>query len=158
VSTSISHDSSIVQDESVTGGESESLDSSHLRSRGERIVIIDDEDPVILVTEKALERLGYVTTTYNSTERFLKSLSDRAGGVDLVVTDLIMPGMSGLELTRKLRAAGHDFPVLLMTGFSKHLRPKAVEGLGRVSLLRKPFSCAHLAQSVRRALTTYSRV
>jgi FixJ family two-component response regulator len=132
------------------------VDFSHLQGRGEFVAIVDDEEAVLLVTEQALKRFGYATKIFNSTARFLKSFPAAGSGVDLLITDLTMPGISGLELTRKLRASGQELPVLLMTGFSKHLRPKSVEGLGKVSLLRKPFTTVHLAQSVRRALTISS--
>ena len=120
---------------------------------GERVAIIDDEAAMTSVTSSLLKRLGYSTVCYNSASHFKQAFDADPRGIDVVVTDVVMPGFSGVQLVRELRAAGHELPVLLMTGYpvERHLEPGGSSG--RISFVRKPFSVAHLAQSVRRLLS-----
>src|SRR4051812_8519525 len=75
----------------------------HIQSRGERIAIVDDEKIVLTVTEQVLEQFGYSTTAFNTTARCLKEFSSGLANYDLLITDLTMPGMTGLDLARSLR-------------------------------------------------------
>jgi CheY-like chemotaxis protein len=126
----------------------------HVTSRGERIAVVDDEEPMIAVTSALLQRLGYSTSVYPSAARFIKAFGAAPEKFDLVVSDVVMPDMSGIQLVRSLRQAGHEVPVLLMTGFKVQSRLEPGGPTGRVSFLRKPFTTTHLAQSIRRLLTT----
>ena len=121
--------------------------------RGERIAIIDDEEVMISVAKSVLKKLGYTTSTYDSASEFLSAYVERPDHVDLVLTDVVMPGMTGLQLAKQLRDTGHVVPILLMTGFS--VRPKLEAGTspGRISCVRKPVSPVHLGQAVRRLLS-----
>ena len=121
-------------------------------ARGERVAVVDDEAAMATVTLALLQRLGYGTSSYNSAARFYKHFDAAPDRFSLVITDVVMPGMSGLQLVRALREAGHNVPVLLMTGYSMHGRLDTDEFSGRVAFIRKPFTSVHLAQSVRRLL------
>jgi CheY-like chemotaxis protein len=123
-----------------------------LASRGERIAIVDDEAEMIAVTKAVLRQFGYEVVTYASAARFLKVFESEPDSIDLVITDLVMPGMTGAQLTRALRDNGHEVPVLLMTGFGIQPRTQWGVGAGRVSFVRKPFSAVQLAQAIRRLL------
>jgi PAS domain S-box-containing protein len=120
-----------------------------LRARGETVAVIDDEEAMVSVTERVLQGFGYSTLSFRSAEKFHATFLTAPAGIHLLVTDQTMPGMTGLELARRLREAGHHLPVLLMTGFSKQLRPEHVEQLGHAALLRKPFNRTALARTVR---------
>ena len=109
---------------------------------------------MIAVTSALLERLGYATTSYSSAARFLKAFDAAPERVDLVIVDVVMPGMSGVQLVSALREAGYEIPILLMTGFSVQAYLKAGGTGGRISFVRKPFTTTHLAQSVRRLLSS----
>ena len=123
-----------------------------LRARGETVAVIDDDETLVSVTERVLQSLGYSTLTFRSAESFHATYTTAPSGINLLVTDQTMPGMTGLELGRRLRDAGHALPILLMTGFSKQLRAELVQQLGHAALLRKPFDRAALARSVRELL------
>jgi DNA-binding NtrC family response regulator len=123
-------------------------------ARGERVAIVDDEEAITNVTSAFLERLGYSTVSYTCASRFKEAFDAAPTRIDLIVADVVMPGMSGVQLVKSLRESGHDVPVLLMTGYTglkERLQPGGSEG--RVSFVRKPFNSAHLAQSVRRLLS-----
>jgi two-component system, cell cycle sensor histidine kinase and response regulator CckA len=122
-------------------------------ARGERVAIVDDEEAMTAVTSTLLKRLGYSTTSYNSASRFMEAFSAAPDRIDLVVADVVMPGMSGVHLVHALRDSGHDIPILLMTGYTVQPRLQPGGSAGRISFVRKPFTTAHLAQSVRRLLS-----
>jgi two-component system, cell cycle sensor histidine kinase and response regulator CckA len=119
----------------------------------ERIAIVDDEEVMTSVTAALLQRLGYPTVSYNSPARFMKAFEAAPARIDLVVTDVVMPGITGIQIVRMLREAGYDVPILLMTGYGVQPRPQPGNAMGRISFIRKPFTAEHLAQSVRRLLT-----
>jgi FixJ family two-component response regulator len=125
-----------------------------LSLRGERVAIVDDEREMADVTKTVLQKLGYATVTYGSAARFLKAYLANPEPIDLVVTDLVMPGMTGVQLAKFLRENGHEVPILLMTGFAVQPRPQWEIGSGRTALVRKPFNSAQLGQAVRRLLSS----
>ena len=123
-------------------------------ARGECVAVVDDEEAITDVTSAFLERLGYSTVSYTSASRFMEAFDAAPKRIDLIVADVVMPGMSGVQLVKSLRESGHDVPVLLMTGYpsvKERLQPGGSDG--RISFVRKPFNGAHLAQSVRRLLS-----
>jgi FixJ family two-component response regulator len=125
----------------------------HHSARGERIAIVDDEQAMATVTATVLDRAGYSTVAYTSPARFLKAFDANPERIDLLVADVVMPGITGIQLVRKLRETGYDLPILLMTGFGVQSRLQMGGSLGRISFVRKPFTMAQLTQSVRRLLT-----
>lgn len=127
--------------------------SRHLTSRGEHVAIVDDEDAMTSVTSELLENLGYTTTCYTSAAQFKKVFEVAPERVDLAIVDIVMPGMSGIQLVNTLREQGHAVPILLMTGFSVQSRLEPGGVPGRIAFVRKPFTATHLAQSVRRLLS-----
>jgi CheY-like chemotaxis protein len=126
----------------------------HLAARGEHVSIVDDEDAITAVTSAVLERLGYTTTCYSSGARFLKDFKAEPHRTNLVIVDVVMPEMSGVQLVTALRETGRDVPILLMTGFSVQSRLVSGGVAGRMAFVRKPFTTMHLAQSVRRLLSS----
>src|SRR5688572_13937132 len=121
--------------------------------RGERVAIVDDEEAMTTVTSILLKRLGYETVSFHSAAQFKEAFEAAPERIDLIVADVVMPGISGVQLVRSLRESGHQIPILLMTGYTvqKHLQPGGNDG--RISFVRKPFTTTHLAQSVRRLLS-----
>ena len=127
--------------------------SRHRTTRNERIAIVDDEEAMTSVTSALLQRLGYSALSYTSGARFLKALHAGPERFDLVIVDVVMPEMSGLQLVTAMRAAGYEVPILLMTGFNVQRRLELSGSVGRIAFVRKPFSTIHLAQSIRRLLS-----
>lgn len=123
-----------------------------IRARGETIAIIDDEEMVASTAGKILQGLGYITQTFPSASRFLEVFSMAPTGVSLLLTDQTMPRLTGIELALRLRQEGHRLPILIMTGFSTQLQPSLVAGVGRATVIKKPFARLELAQAVRALL------
>jgi DNA-binding NtrC family response regulator len=116
-----------------------------------KILVVDDEPAVRDLTVEILRRSGYKPLGVPSASRALDLLDQEQ--FDLVVSDVVMPEMTGVELLYELRRRQPDLPVILMTGGSKEPErtTKAVE-LGAVALLYKPFSHAELNEIVASVL------
>ncbi len=115
------------------------------------ILIVDDEKSLLSICEDALSDAGYATQTANDAPSALKVL-EKSTGIDLVVSDLRMPGMSGLDLLKKIKEESLDSDFLIMTGFGSI--ETAVESirLGAADYLPKPFNISHLLLKVEKIL------
>jgi len=127
-----------------------------LRGR-ERILFVDDESDILELGQKALAPLGYNVVTEHSPEAALRLLLAQPQAFDLLITDMNMPRLSGVQLAESLRPVLLDLPIVFITGFSKDLPPDHLESLGVVRVLPKPFSMGELAQAVRQALAHNSK-
>jgi PAS domain S-box-containing protein len=124
----------------------------NLRGR-ERILLVDDEPDLLEFCSESLAPLGYHVTTQSDPQAALQTLLATPHDFDLLVTDLNMPRITGLQLAEGLRPVRPDMPIVLITGFSRAIPPDRLETLGAVRLLPKPFSMGELALAVRQALT-----
>ena len=129
------------------------------RGRGERILFVDDEEPLVVMGKGALERLGYRATALASPLEALTLFSASPLEFELVITDLNMPGLSGTELARRLVAIRPDIPLVLTTGYSSGITEEAITELGFRELLPKPYDLRILGETIHRALneTTLTR-
>ena len=122
------------------------------RGNGEMICIVDDEQIVGQATRLALERIGYCTTFFNAPDECLAALRQRPGSCALVLSDQTMPGMTGMELSAEVRKFAPELPIVIMSGYFSKVSPGALEQIGRIALLAKPFTATELAAVVQRAL------
>jgi two-component system cell cycle sensor histidine kinase/response regulator CckA len=114
------------------------------------ILLVEDEAMVRTVAERALTRHGYTVLTAENGEAALEVL-EREGGVDLMISDVVMPTMDGPTTVREARKTYPDLPILFISGYAEeHLR-KSID-LDNVAFLAKPFSVNKLAEAARDAL------
>ena len=114
------------------------------------ISIVDDDDAVRNATRTLIRSLGYHVATFASAEEFLKS--EQLHQTDCLISDVQMPGLSGIELQERLNANGHRIPMIFITAFpDDHVRDRAMRA-GAVSFLSKPFNDANLIVCIDRAL------
>lgn len=117
--------------------------------------LIDDDEAVRTSLSFVLEMADLPNRAYGSAQEFL----DAAGSLDsgCIVTDVRMPGMSGIELVRKLRERGDSIPVIVITGHGDV--PLAVEAMraGAMDFIEKPFEHDVLLASIRSALNAHAR-
>ena len=121
-----------------------------------RILVVDDEPVIRDLAVEILRRSGYEPQGVPSARHALDLLEQEP--FDLVVSDVVMPEMTGIEFLYELRESRPELPVVLMTGGSKEPErtTRAVE-LGACGLLYKPFSHAELTAAVEAALDRYER-
>ncbi|MEO6716504.1 MAG: ATP-binding protein [Novosphingobium sp.] len=117
---------------------------------GGNILLVEDEDPVRMVAERALVRAGYQVTPARDGEEGLEKLLDaiRDGEVfDMVVSDVVMPTMDGPAMVREMRKLVPDLPVLFMSGYAEEQLRSQI-AIDDVQFLPKPFSVQQLSDKV----------
>lgn len=120
------------------------------RGRGERVLIVEDEEAVRRIAVRMLKRLGYRTLDAPNGPEALRLLAGET--VDLLWTDVLMPGMDGKELADIVRSTHPDLPVLFASGYSGDvLAPRGVL-TGHTNFLSKPYDAAEVAKAIRNAL------
>ena len=121
--------------------------------RGEEsILVVDDEVPVTNAMRRLLEKLGYRVTAMNLGLDAVKSLKLHPKRYDLIITDLTMPGMSGLELIRQVNRLDASLPTILMTGYGMKVTDEILMQHGVRHLIEKPIDMRSLATAVRGVL------
>jgi CheY-like chemotaxis protein len=117
------------------------------------VLLVEDDAPVRRLAEKVLRDAGYRVLEASSGEEALRLASDGTGAsLDLLVTDMVMPGMSGAELAERVRALRPSLPVLYVSGYAE--QGAALQGRvgAGAAYLPKPFTPAALSQEIRRLL------
>jgi nitrogen-specific signal transduction histidine kinase len=118
----------------------------------ETVLVVEDQSDVRRMVALVLERLGYHVLQAASGEEALRLLTSHQEPLDLLVTDVVMPGMTGDHLARLLRLARPGLPVLFMSGYADRLVMERELATTQASFLQKPFSPAVLAARVRAVL------
>ena len=114
------------------------------------ICVVDDDPSVVEGVVSLMESVGYAAVGFRSAEDFL--ISSQAGRTACVILDVRMPGMSGLELQRRLLAAADATPVIFITAHGEDGVSAEALRQGAVAFLRKPFSQESLLEAVQSAL------
>ena len=127
---------------------SEQSQTEHRVGGAERILIVEDEEAVRQMTARLLTRKGYSVTTASS-----ESIS-----FDLLLTDVIMPGISGGELARQVRQLAPDTRVLYMSGYTEDDLVQHGISTAQASFIQKPFTLGSFVQKVRDILDIPRRV
>jgi PAS domain S-box-containing protein len=126
--------------------------SALLPCGNERILLVDDEETILEVGKKRLERIGYQVVAKASGVEALQTFVQQADRFDLVITDQTMPHLTGAELAIELQRIRPDIPIILCTGFSEAMTPERAKAIGIRELLMKPVAMHDLASSIRAAL------
>ncbi len=118
----------------------------------ERVLFVDDEQPIVDIARQMLQRLGYRVETRTSSIEALELFRHRPNEFDVVLTDMTMPNMTGLELAKELVAIRPELPVVLCTGFSRTVDVNGASAFGIREVISKPLLKGDMARAVRRAL------
>lgn len=118
----------------------------------ERILLVDDEDQVLRMVKQMLERLGYQVTAKTSSIEALEVFRDAPDQFDLIITDMTMPNITGVQLSRKLLAIRSNMPIIICSGFSETIDEQKAKELGIRGYVMKPVVKRELAEKVREAL------
>lgn len=114
------------------------------------VFIIDDDHGTRSVLRALVTSMGYPVSEFPSAEGFIESVPPSSTGC--LVTDLRMPGMSGIELQKQLTAVGFHMPVIVISGYATATDAVAAMRNGAVTLLEKPIEKTQLASFIRQAL------
>ncbi len=118
----------------------------------EHILFVDDEDSIVRLCGRVLEKLGYRVTAHLNVAEALEEATANPQRFALILSDVTMPAMTGIEFAERLQQAGITIPLVLMTGYSDLVTPEECEQLGVRELLAKPFDPGDLARTVRKTL------
>ena len=110
------------------------------------ILVVEDEDMVRAVAERALSRQGYTVVTAEDGEIALEIIAERQD-FDLILSDVVMPGMDGPAMAKELRKDLPDIPILFMSGYAEEQLRKSIN-IEQVHFLPKPFSVQQLGEAV----------
>jgi FixJ family two-component response regulator len=117
----------------------------------QRMIAIVDDDEALREGMKSLVRsLGYAVSTFGSAEEFLKS--EQVSDTSCLITDLQMPGLSGIDLQDWLIAQGHRFPIIFLTAYPDQAARMRAMKAGAIGFLSKPSSDEHLLGYLNKAL------
>jgi len=122
------------------------------RGGGERVLLVDDEAPLLAVTADVLSRLGYEAISFDDSHAALAAFEAEPARFDVVVTDEVMPGLTGTGLARALRRHRPDLPIVLVSGYSGPILTQDALAAGVSELLTKPLQSRDVATTLARAL------
>ena len=117
------------------------------------ILFVDDEFAVTRLAGQILPNYGINVVTQNDSCKALAMFSERAADFDLLVTDQIMPGLSGVMLTREVLKIKPELPVILCTGYSEEASPEQAKEMGVAEYVLKPPDFQMMAGMIRRLVT-----
>jgi two-component system, cell cycle sensor histidine kinase and response regulator CckA len=133
-------------------GEGGTAESAGLDRSRVHLAIVDDEAVVLRAATALLRRLGYQVTAFPLPDAALRYLENSENPVDLLFTDYIMPGMTGLELAEATRKARPRLPVLLSSGNLEGPVRDRVATVGASGVLAKPYDVHELDAAIQKAL------
>lgn len=119
-------------------------------SAGGKLLLVEDEDMVRIVAERALTRAGYEVTACANGEEGLAAITE-GGEFDIVVSDVVMPGMDGPAMVRAIRAKRPQLPVLFMSGYAEEQLRRDID-IPDMHFIPKPFSVAAIGDKVAAVL------
>jgi PAS domain S-box-containing protein len=121
-----------------------------------RVMYVDDEEPLVALVMRWLGRLGYEVTGFSDSIEALEAFRSRPLDFDAVISDLSMPGLSGLDLVREVRALRKDVVVVVSSGYLRLDDQQRMKELGAVDLVLKPQSMAEFGRLLHRVLSERS--
>ncbi|MDA3874861.1 MAG: response regulator [Kiritimatiellae bacterium] len=130
----------------------EKVDKDFLHGLGERILVVDDEPTISNLVCEMLEQFGYPSKGLSSAVEALKLFSAQPDNFDMIISDVMMPGINGIDLSKEIRKLKPDIPILIMTGYVHH---DEVDGLADANLhqvISKPIRLELLMQKLNEML------
>ncbi len=115
----------------------------------EQVLLVEDERVLLNLVSKMLERLGYRVVSKSDGLEALEVFRAQPGLFDVVISDLTMPGLTGIQLARELIKIRPGIPIIICTGFNEGINRENLRDLGMDGLLMKPYSMAKLSAAIR---------
>ncbi|MEA3132173.1 MAG: hypothetical protein QOG17_19 [Gammaproteobacteria bacterium] len=122
------------------------------RGSGERVLLVEDEASLLALTAEVLARLGYEPVSFSSSYDALAAFEAEPRSFDVVITDDVMPGLTGTGLATQLRRRRPDLPIILVSGYSGPILTQQALAAGVSELLVKPLQSRQIAATLDRVL------
>jgi CheY-like chemotaxis protein len=130
----------------------EDVPAAPLQGQGQLILLVEDEEQVLQVGKEVLETLGYRVITAHNGREALRVYNERKGEVELIITDMTMPEMGGLQLVQALQMRGSLVKVIVLSGYPLVEGWQSVWGDNVIAWVSKPLRVNEIAEVVQRAL------
>ncbi len=122
------------------------------RSGSGTILMVDDEELVLEVNASCLRELGYTVFTASSGIEGLQYISDYSDDIDIVLLDMMMPNMNGIETFHRMKSIRNDLKVFFVSGYTEEEKFRTVIENGALGLIRKPFELTLISQKIGEAI------
>ncbi len=129
------------------------MSSTIAKGSGQHILYVDDEEPLVFLTTRMLERFGYRVSGYTDAEQALRAALADNSDFDLIITDQSMPGMSGTELAKELLSKRPTSRIVLVSGYLPQREIERARALGIQEVILKPDTIDGLAAAIHRLLS-----
>lgn len=116
------------------------------------ILCVDDEESISILNQEMLSSLGYNVTAFSDSSEAMDAFRADPGQFDLVITDMTMPNLTGIDLAGEMMKIRPGIPVILMTGFNDLINEKQAKEMGIKEFFMKPVSISDLAHAVKRII------
>ena len=126
--------------------------TSEIRRGKETILVVDDEPAVLQVGKTILESLGYKVYGVESGEEAITLYKEKKDEIDLIILDMIMPGLSGDQTFDSIRIFDQAAKIILSSGYSLNWQAQEIMDKGCLGFVQKPFDVAYISQMIRRVL------
>ncbi len=124
----------------------------------ERVLFVDDEEMIVGLISRMLEKLGYQVVAETNSLKALEIYRANPESFDLIISDLTMPDLTGIELARNIRKVSSDIPIILCTGYCRQMGPEILKEIGVEYLLFKPLAVKELALTMRKAINSFKKL
>jgi PAS domain S-box-containing protein len=123
-----------------------------IKAGKETILIVEDSKEVLAAISAGLKIFGYHVLEANGSDEAIQMIHNCDEKIDMLITDVVMPGLSGKEVAETFRIKFDDLPILFISGYSSEVNPKDLESIKGSYFLQKPFSPSQIAAKVRSIL------
>ena len=130
----------------------EAEEAQPLQTGRGRILVVDDEVDIVNAVKIILEQSGYTVSTFTSSLDAWNTFQADPGAFDLIISDLTMPRMTGLELAKNMLASRPDLPIIICTGFSETVTAEKASALGIREVILKPVIPRNLMETIGKLL------
>jgi two-component system, cell cycle response regulator CpdR len=126
------------------------MTSSRSNESPTRILVIDDDEDILNLFSDFLKKEGYGVTSFLDPLKALEEIHRRPQRYSIIITDVRMPGISGIELIRRIRKINHDIKVIIISAFE--LNGEDLSNIRYDNFMEKPVHMHYLAQTIKRIL------